>query len=160
MGEDVRGPIGEADATMTDTKSGFSAAERAAMKQRADELRAEKGLKGGAKKEREYQACLEAIAALEGSDRQIAERFHVIVAEEAPGLDPKTWYGFPSYARDGNVITFLQPASKFGSRYATIGFNDGAFLDDGDMWATSFAVLEVTPDVEVRLRELVRRAAG
>lgn len=160
MGEDVRGPIREVDVTMTDTKSGFSAAERAAMKQRADELRAEKGLKGGVKKEREYQACLEAIAALEGADRQVAERFHVIVSEEAPGLDPKTWYGFPSYARDGNVITFVQPASKFGARYATIGFNDGASLDDGDMWPTVFAVLEVTPDVEVRLRELVRRAAG
>lgn len=145
---------------MTDTETGFSADERAAMKQRAAELRAMKGVKGAARKEREYQACLDAIAALEGSDRQIAERLHVIVSEEAPGLDPKTWYGFPSYARDGEVVVFLQPAAKFKTRYATVGFNDSARLDDGPMWPTVFAVLEATPEVEARLRELVRRAAG
>lgn len=130
------------------------------MKQRAQELREAKGLKGAAKRAREYQACLDAIAALEGTDRQIAERFHVVVSEEAPDLFPKTWYGFPSYARDDDVVTFLQPSAKFGTRYATIGFNQGAALDDGEMWPTSFAVLEVTPEVEQRLRELVRRAVG
>lgn len=139
--------------------SGFSEAEKAAMKQRAEELRAQKGVKGAAKREREYQACLDAIDALEGSDRQIAERYHVIVSEEAPHLEAKTWYGFPSYARGCEVITFVQPASKFDTRYATIGFNDGARLDDGELWPTAFAVLEVTPEIEAQLREVVRKAA-
>lgn len=138
---------------------GFSEAEKAAMKQRAEELRSMKGVKGAAKKQREYDACLEAINALEGSDHAIAARFHVIVSEEAPNLDPKTWYGFPSYALDGEVITFVQPSSKFETRYTTIGFNEQAQLDDGEMWATSFAVLEVTAAAETRLRELVRAAA-
>lgn len=138
---------------------GFSAAEKAAMKQRAEELASQKGVKGSAKRQREFQACLDAIAALEGSDRGIAERFHVIVSEEAPHLEPKTWYGFPSYALDGEVITFLQPASKFDTRYANIGFSEHAALDESEMWATSFAVLEVTAAVEQRLRALVRKAA-
>ena len=145
---------------MSKNESGFSAAERAAMKQRAEELRAQKGVKGAAKRQREFQACLEAIDALEGADKQIAERLHVIVSEEAPELDPKTWYGFPSYAADGEVIVFLQPASKFETRYATIGFNGDAKLDDGKFWATSFAVLEVDKAVETQLRELVRKAVG
>ncbi|MFA5608021.1 MAG: hypothetical protein WDA07_12655 [Leucobacter sp.] len=139
--------------------SSFSEAERAAMQQRAEELRSMKGVKGSAKRQREYDACLTAIAELDGTDRLVAERFHVIVSEEAPHLDPKTWYGFPSYALDGDVITFLQPASKFDTRYATIGFNERALLDDGEMWATSFAVVDVTSEVEERLRMLVRRAA-
>ncbi|MFV0459390.1 MAG: hypothetical protein ACK5MT_11555 [Actinomycetales bacterium] len=141
-------------------QQGFSAAERAAMKQRAEELAAQRGVKGAAKKARELQACLDAIEALTGLDRTIAERFHVVVTQEAPGLDPKTWYGFPSYARDGSVVTFVQPASKFDTRYATIGFQQDAHLDDGPMWATSFAVVEWTDEVESRLRELVRSAAG
>lgn len=146
-------------ATKHDDSSGFSEAEKAAMKQRAEELRAMKGVKGAAKRQREFDTCLEAIAALDGTDRLVAERYHVIVSEEAPHLDPKTWYGFPSYALDGEVITFLQPASKFNTRYATIGFNEDAPLDDGDMWSTSFAVVDVTGEVEERLRALVRRAA-
>lgn len=145
---------------MADNNDGFSAAERAAMKQRAEELAAMKGVKGSAKKAKEYQACIDAIDALSGLDRTIAERFHVVVTEEAPHLDPKTWYGFPSYARDGKVVAFVQPASKFDTRYATIGFNEDATLDDGDMWATTFAVVEWTDTVEQRLRELVQRAAG
>lgn len=139
---------------------GFSAAERAAMKQRAEELAAMKGVKGAAKKAKEYEACLAAIDALEGLDRVIAERFHVVVSEEAPQLDPKTWYGFPSYARDGKVVTFVQPASKFDTRYTTVGFNEDALLDDGAMWATSFAVVAWTDEVEQTLRALVKRAAG
>lgn len=139
---------------------GFSADERAAMKQRAEELRASKGLKGAAKREKEAQACLDAIAALEGLDRQIAERYHVVVTEEAPHLDPKTWYGFPSYARDGEVVTFVQPASKFDTRYTSIGFNEDAIIDDGPIWATAFAVIEWTPAVEEQLRALVRRVDG
>ncbi len=140
--------------------TGFSAQEREAMKQRAAELKEMKGVKGAAKRAKEYDACLEAIDALTGSDRQIAERLHVIVTEEAPGLAPKTWYGFPSYAKDDKVVVFYQPASKFETRYGSIGFNETAALDDGEMWPTSFAVLEMTPAAEKSFRELVRRAAG
>ncbi len=145
---------------MSDTKTGFTSAERAAMKQRAEELKATKGVKGAAKRAKEYEACLAAIEGLAGADRQIAERLHVIVAEEAPELLPKTWYGFPSYARDDKVVVFYQPASKFDTRYGTVGFNQDAALDDGDLWATSFAVLSVTDEVEKTLRALVGKAAG
>jgi uncharacterized protein YdhG (YjbR/CyaY superfamily) len=145
---------------MSDTKTGFTSAERAAMQQRAEELKATKGVKGAAKRAKEYEACLAAIEGLSGADRQIAERLHVIVAEEAPELAPKTWYGFPSYARDDKVVVFYQPAAKFDTRYGSVGFNEDAALDDGDIWATSFAVLEVTEAVEKKLRALVRKAAG
>ncbi|WP_347353518.1 hypothetical protein [Intrasporangium sp.] len=143
------------------TGDGLSSAERAAVKQRAAELREQgRAAKGAAKKEREAQACLDAIAALKGADREIAQRLHEVVTQEAPQLDPKTWYGFPSYARDGKVVVFYQPASKFGTRYGSIGFNEDAHLDDGVFWPTAFAVLEVTDEVEQRLRALVRTAAG
>ncbi len=145
---------------MADGDDGFSADERKAMKQRAEELAAMKGVKGAAKKAKEYEACMAAIDALAGLDRTIAERFHVIVTEEAPQLDPKTWYGFPSYARDGKVVAFVQPASKFDTRYTTVGFNEDALLDDGEMWATSFAVVQWSQDVDERLRAVVRKAAG
>lgn len=139
----------------------FSAAERAAMKQRAAELRAEaKAAKGAAKREQEAQACADAIAALTGTDREVAERLHEIVTAEAPHLDPKTWYGFPSYARDGKVVVYYQPASKFQTRYGMVSFSEDARLDDGDAWPTSFAVLHVTDAVDTQLRALVRRAAG
>jgi uncharacterized protein YdhG (YjbR/CyaY superfamily) len=140
--------------------TGFSAQEREAMKQRAAELKEMKGVKGAVKRAKEYDACLDAIDALTGSDRQIAERLHVIVTEEAPELAPKTWYGFPSYAKDDKVVVFYQPASKFETRYGSIGFNETAALDDGEMWPTSFAVLEMTPAAEKTFRELVRRAVG
>ena len=139
--------------------AGFSDAEKAAMKQRADELKAMKGLKGLAKIEKENQACLDAIEALEGTDRIIAERVHVIVLEEAPHLRPKTFYGFPAYAKDGKVVVFWQPASKFNTRYGTVSFDETAQLDDGPMWPVSFAVIEMTDAVEQRIRELVRAAA-
>lgn len=139
--------------------AGFSDAEKAAMKQRADELKAMKGLKGLAKIEKENQACLDAIEALEGTDRIIAERVHVIVLEEAPHLNPKTFYGFPAYAKDGKVVVFWQPASKFNTRYGTVSFDETAQLDDGPMWPVSFAVIEMTDAVERRIRELVRAAA-
>lgn len=140
---------------------GLSDVERAAVKQRAAELRAEaKGGKGAAKRDREAQACVDAIAALSDPDRTIAERLHRIVADEAPDLDAKTWYGFPSYAREGKVLVFFQPREKFDTRYGTVGFQDVAALDDGGIWATSFAVTEMTDEVEARLREIVRRAAG
>lgn len=139
--------------------NGFSAEERAAMKQRAEELQAMKGLKGLAKLQKENEACLEAIEKLEGVDRAVAERLHVIVLEEATHLTPKTYYGFPAYAKDGKVVVFYQPASKFKTRYGTVSFDDSAQLDDGPMWPVSYAVVEVTPEVEQRIRELVRRAA-
>lgn len=142
------------------TPDGFSDAERAAMQQRAAELRAMKGVKGSAKRAKEYEQCLAVIEGLAGSDRQIAERLHLIVSEEAPHLHPKTWYGFPSYARDEKVIVFYQPATKFDTRYGSIGFNPDAALDDGQMWPTSFAVLAIAEAEERRLRALVRKAAG
>lgn len=145
---------------MSSTKSGFTSAERDAMKQRAAELKEAKGVKGAAKRAKEYEACLAAIDGLAGADRQVAERLHVIVAEEAPDLAPKTWYGFPSYARDDKVVVFFQPASKFGTRYGTVGFNEEAALDDGQMWATAYAVLSVTDEVEQALRALVKKAVG
>lgn len=143
----------------TSGRAGFSDAEKAAMKQRADELKAMKGLKGLAKIEKENQACLDAIEALEGTDRIVAERLHVIVLEEAPHLNPKTFYGFPAYAKDGKVVVFWQPASKFNTRYGTVSFDEPAQLDDGPMWPVSFAVIEMTDAVEQRIRELVRAAA-
>ena len=139
--------------------AGFSDEERAAMKQRAEELKAMKGLKGAAKLEKENEACLEAIDKLEGVDRAMAERLHVIVLEEAAHLTPKTYYGFPAYAKDGKVVVFYQPASKFKTRYGTVSFDDTAQLDDGPMWPVSFAIAEVTAEVEKRIRDAVRRAA-
>ena len=147
---------------MADKRSqgaGWSDEEVAAMQQRAEELKSTKGLKGAAKLAREYQSCIDAITALDGSDRAIAERVHEIVTEEAPHLTPKTFYGFPAYALDGKVLVFYQPASKFDTRYGTVSFDEPAQLDDGPMWPISFVVLEVTDEVEQRLRELVRRAA-
>lgn len=148
-----------ADTTSRDTKSGFSDAEREAMQQRAAELKSMKGVKGAAKKAKELEACVAAIDALEGTDRTIAERLHVIVSEEAPHLDPKTWYGFPTYAKDGKNIVFFQPASKFDARYGSVGFEEHATLDDGDMWPVAYAVIDMTPAVEKRLRELVKKAS-
>lgn len=139
---------------------GFSADERAAMKQRADELRSTKGLKGAAKLARELEACAEAIDALSGLDADVARCVHRIVSEAAPQLNPKTFYGFPAYAADGKVVVFVQPMAKFGTRYPTVNFDETARLDDGDMWATSFAVVHVTPAVEGRIRDLVARAVG
>ena len=145
---------------MSDTESGFSDAERDAMKQRAAELKAMKGVKGSAKKAKELEACLAAIEDLTGTDRIIAERLHVIVAEEAPHLDAKTWYGFPTYAKEGKNIVFFQPAARFDARYGSVSFEEHASLDDGEMWPVAYAVITITADVEEHLRGLVRRAAG
>jgi len=138
----------------------LSDVERAAVKQRAAELKKQASRKGGTKKERELQDALEAIDGLPEPDRSIAQMVHEVVTEVAPQLDPKTWYGFPSYAKDGKVVVFFQQASKFDSRYGTLGFQDIAALDDGDMWPTSYAVVADTPAVRERVAELVRRAAG
>lgn len=140
----------------TISNDGFTPEERAAMKEHAAELRAAKRRAG--KKELELQACLDKIAEMPDADRAIAERIHVLVLANAPGLTAKTWYGMPAYARDGNVICFFQPASKFGARYGTFGFNDGALLDDGNVWATSFAISTLTAADEEFLAALIARA--
>jgi uncharacterized protein YdhG (YjbR/CyaY superfamily) len=140
---------------------GFTAEERAAMKERAAELRAQKGRRGAADKAAAAEAdALEKIAEMPEADRAIAERVHAIVREHAPALAPRTWYGQPAYAKDGQVVCFFQAASKFGTRYATLGFNESAALDDGPMWPTAFAITGLTDDVVDRVTDLVRRAAG
>jgi uncharacterized protein YdhG (YjbR/CyaY superfamily) len=136
---------------------GFSAAERAAMKERAAELRAE-GSKG-AKKADGLQAVLDRIAAMSPEDRALAERVHVTVTAAAPELMPKTWYGMPAYANaDGKIVVFFQESGKFSYRYSTLGFQDQAHLDDGDMWPTSYALMTWTPAVEKQVTTLVRTA--
>jgi uncharacterized protein YdhG (YjbR/CyaY superfamily) len=147
---------------MTDGKSGgLSAAEQAAVKARAAELRGEKkNASVAAKREQALQGVLDAIAALSGTDRELAEKFHQIVTEVAPDLEPKTWYGMPAYAKDGKALCFFKASAKFGARYATFGFNDVAALDDGRLWPTDYAILEFTPAVEKAVRALVAKAVG
>jgi uncharacterized protein YdhG (YjbR/CyaY superfamily) len=142
----------------TDT-NGFSAAERAAMKQRAAELRAEG--KKGAQKAEGLQAVLDAIAKMSEEDRAVAERVHVTVTSAAPDLSPKTWYGMPAYANtDGKVVCSLKNAGKFGQRYSTLEFQDSAHLDDGDVWPVGFAIVEWTPAVEKKVAELIEAATS
>ena len=142
-------------------QEGFSAAEKAAMKERAAEVRApKKRMTKAEKAEQARREVEEKIASFEGNDKVLAEKLHRIVTSTAPGLEPKTWYGMPAYARDGKVVVFLQAAGKFDTRYVTLGFNDSANLDDGPMWPTAFAITKVTKDVENRVAELVRRAAS
>ena len=138
---------------------GFSAEERAAMKERAAELRAEG--KKGAKKADGLKAVLDRIAEMAPEDRALAERVHVTVTATAPELWPKTWYGMPAYASaDGKVVVFFQDAGKFNSRYSTLGFQDEANLDDGDLWPVSFAIPAWTPAVQEEVAELVRAAVS
>jgi uncharacterized protein YdhG (YjbR/CyaY superfamily) len=141
-----------------DTAS-WTADERAAMKEHAAEIKRAGG-KGAAKAAAEAQACLDKIAEMPDGDRAIAERVHAIVTQTAPDLTVKTWYGMPAYARDGKVLCFFQPGDKFGARYATLGFQDVAALDDGNMWATSFALTRLTKSDEKRIADLVKRATG
>jgi uncharacterized protein YdhG (YjbR/CyaY superfamily) len=137
------------------TSKGFTAEERAAMKERARELKAEAQRADG------ENALLAKIAEMPESDRTMAERLHVIVKASAPSLLPKTWYGMPAYAdADGKVVCFFQSAQKFGARYATFGFNDVANLDDGAMWPTSFALKELTPAGEAQIAALVKKAVS
>jgi len=144
--------------TTTETESdGFSAAERAAMKQRAAELRAEG--KNGAKRADGLQAVLDSIAKMAPEDRALAERVHVTVTATAPDLSPKTWYGMPAYANaDGKVVVAFKNAGKFSQRYSTLEFQDSAHLDDGDMWPVSFALTKWTPAVEKKVAELLSAA--
>ena len=136
------------------TSKGFTAAERAAMKERAQELKAE------ARKADGEKAVLAKIAEMKGSDRTMAKRLHAIVKASAPGLSPKTWYGMPAYAKEGKVVCFFQSAAKFQSRYATFGFSDEANLDKGGMWPTSFALKELTAADEAKLGALVKKAVS
>jgi uncharacterized protein YdhG (YjbR/CyaY superfamily) len=145
--------------TTTTESGGFSAEERAAMKERAAELRAEG--KKGAKKADGLQAVLDALAKMAPGDRTLGERVHVLVTETAPELAPKTWYGMPAYANaDGKVVVFFKDAGKFKSRYATLGFEEAANLDDGALWPTSYALVEWTPAVEKKVTALVKAAVS
>jgi uncharacterized protein YdhG (YjbR/CyaY superfamily) len=138
---------------------GFSAEERAAMKKRAAELRAEG--KQGAKKADGLQAVLDSIAEMAPADRALAERVHTTVTATAPELSPKTWYGMPAYANaDGKVVLFFQNSGKFNYRYSTLGFQDVANLDDGDVWPVSYALQTWNPAVEKKVAELVKAAVS
>jgi uncharacterized protein YdhG (YjbR/CyaY superfamily) len=133
---------------------GFTGDERAAMKERAQELKAQAQRADG------ERAVLAKIAEMQGQDRAMAERLHEIVKASAPELSPKTWYGMPAYAKDGKVVCFFQSAEKFNSRYATLGFSDKANLDEGAMWPTSFALKELTSTEEAKISALVKRAVS
>ncbi len=141
---------------MAEKKStGFSAAEKAAMKERAAELKAEKNKEDGEK------ILLAKVAQMKGKDRAMAKRVHEIVTATAPSLLPKTWYGMPAWAnKDGKVVCYFQDAAKFKSRYATFGFSDLANIDAGTMWPSSFALLELTPADEKKLARLVKKAVS
>jgi uncharacterized protein YdhG (YjbR/CyaY superfamily) len=139
-----------------DKNKGFSEEERAAMKERARELKAAER----ADKDRAFgeKALLDKIAEMPEPERAMAGRLHAIITAAAPALMPKTWYGMPAYARDGKVVCFFQSAHKFNTRYATLGFSDEANLDDGDLWPASFALKALTPAVEEKIRALVIKA--
>jgi uncharacterized protein YdhG (YjbR/CyaY superfamily) len=136
---------------------GFTAAERAAMKQRAAELRAE-GRKGSRKAD-DLQAALDSIAKMAPEDRAIAERVHATITAAAPALSPKTWYGMPAYVNaDGKVVVAFKNSGKFGTRYSTLEFQEAANLDEGDLWPVSFALREWNPEVEQKVAQLVKAA--
>lgn len=132
---------------------GFTSEEQAAMKARAEELKTER--KGKVDGE---SAVTAKIAEMDEQDRSIAERIHAIIKAHAPMLSPKLWYGMPAYAKDGKVVCFFQSAQKFDVRYATLGFNDTANLDEGEMWATAFAIKSLTPEIEAAISDLVKKA--
>ena len=138
----------------TSATKGFTEEERAAMKERARELKVDK------KKADQEADVLAKIDEMEGTDRTMAKRLHAIITENAPTLTAKTWYGMPAYAKDGDVVCFFQPAAKFKARYATFGFNDTANLDEGSMWATSFALKELTAKDEAKITALVKKAVS
>jgi uncharacterized protein YdhG (YjbR/CyaY superfamily) len=140
------------------SNKGFTKEEQAAMKARAKELKAE--ARANKKREEGEQDLFEKIGEMTEPDRSMAERIHEIVSANAPELWPKTWYGMPAYARDGKVVCFFQSAEKFNARYATLGFNDTATLDDGNMWPTAFALAELTAAEEKRIAALVKKAVS
>ena len=141
-------------AKRTGAGSKFTAEERAAMKERANELKAAKT------KEEGERALLEKIAEMPKPDRVMAERLHAIVTKSAPNLSPKTWYGMPAYAKDDQIVCFFKSADKFKSRYATLGFEEAANLDEGAMWPTSFALKRLTADDEKKIGALVKKAVS
>ena len=148
----------QASSANTEKSGGFTADERAAMRERAKELKAEER----ANKDRAAgeSDLLAKIADMPEHDRAMASRLHEIITANAPVLAPKTWYGMPAYALDGKIVCFFQPASKFNARYATFGFNDTANIDEGNMWPTSFALKELTPAEEERIAALVKQAVS
>ena len=148
-------------ATAIDKKSkGFTDEERAAMKERAQELKAEARRGKGAKTADGESAVLAKIAEMPEPDRAMAERLHEIIKASAPDLSPRLWYGMPAYAKDGKVVCFFQSAHKFNARYATVGFQDTANLDEGAMWPTAFALKELTAAEEARIVALVKKAVS
>jgi uncharacterized protein YdhG (YjbR/CyaY superfamily) len=146
------------DKSTTSKAKGFTDEERAAMKERAKELKAE--ARANKDKAAGESDLLAKIAEMPEPDRAMATRLHAIIKASAPDLSPKTWYGMPAYARDGKVVCFFTPASKFNSRYATLGFNDVANLDEGAMWPTSFALKELTAAEEKKIAALVKKAVS
>ena len=140
------------------SSTGFSGEEKAAMRNRVQELKAE--ARANKNKAEGESAALAAIAAMSAPDRAMAERLHAIITASAPALWPKTWYGMPAYAKDGQVVCFFQPAEKFKTRYATLGFNDSARLDKGAMWPTAFALSELTEAVEAQIAALMKKAVS
>lgn len=138
--------------TRNSSKGGFTAEERAAMRERAKELKAAGNRAEGEK------ALRAAIAKMAPTDRKMGKRLHELIQAAAPELAPRTWYGMPAYTKDDKVICFFQSADKFKSRYATLGFSDSATLDTGPMWPTSFALVELTPEVETKITRLVKKA--
>jgi uncharacterized protein YdhG (YjbR/CyaY superfamily) len=147
-----------AKSTAGRASTGFTDEERAAMKERAKELKAE--ARRGADRAEGERDVLAAIAKMPASDRAMAKRLHAVVKASAPGLTPKTWYGMPAYAKDGKVVCFFKPAEKFNSRYATFGFEDAANLDEGGMWQTSFALKKLTAADEAKIGALVKKAVS
>lgn len=145
---------------MADDDGKLSDFEKQALKERTAELRKQAGRKGGSKKEKELQDLLDTIKDLPEPDKSIAQMIHEVVTETAPELDPKTWYGFPAYAKDGKVVVFYKQATKFDTRFGTLGFEEAAQLDDGAMWPTSFGIAEVTDAVRTQIAELVKKAVG
>jgi uncharacterized protein YdhG (YjbR/CyaY superfamily) len=141
-------------AKRTTATKGFTAEERAAMKERAQELKAEAAKADG------ESALLAKIAEMKGTDRAMAKRLHEIIKDSAPALSPKTWYGMPAYAKDGKVVCYFQSAQKFNSRYATFGFSDEANVDNGAMWPVAFAVKELNATEEAKIRALVTKAVS
>jgi uncharacterized protein YdhG (YjbR/CyaY superfamily) len=138
----------------------FSGEERAAMKERAGELKAARRRRSSANEANGEAEVLAKIAEMPETDRAMAERLHALVKASAPGLSPRTWYGMPAYAKDGKVVCFFQSGQKFKTRYATLGFSDKANLDEGSLWPTAFALTELTAAVEERIVALLKRAVG
>jgi len=149
-----------ASSTTGRASKGFTDEERAALKERAQELKASARRGPGAGKADGESEVLAKIAEMPEPDRVVAERLHAIIKASAPALSPRTWYGMPAYGKDGNVVCFFQSSQKFKTRYATLGFSDKANLDEGAMWPTTFALTELTADSEARIGALVKKAVS